>query len=127
MITMHNLGHEMPDYEAEPMLTGTSKNRPTRTVYPEINLRAEEGEELPSLPDGEFMALVKMKKVGFRAPIDDGASKSCDLAVIEMAPVSPEKARELASEGEDESVDTQTKAPRRSLAQSVSMAKESYS
>ena len=120
---MHSLGHEVPDYEGPAMVSSGNKKGKTRTVFPEIHLR---GDDVPKLPEGEFYFVAKAKKVGYRNPVDDGAEKSCDVAIMEFAPVSSAEAAKLASGAAKGSGEGESRTPRRSLRESVEMAKAGH-
>lgn len=117
---MHDLSYETPDYGA-PMAADSDSDRPTKKVFPELHLR-----DAPKLPEGEFWFVARGKKVGYRDPIDEGAEKSCDIAVIEMCPIDAAKAKAMHGEIEEKETD-EAKAPRRSFRESVEMAKSEKS
>ena len=114
---MTDMGYDAPDY-GSPMSESSSGKRKMKTVYPELHIR----DASLKLPEGEFYVVAKVKKVGYRDPVDEGGQKECDLAILSLAPVDAEDAQKLASDAAEDVGEAKGRTPRRSLSESLKMA-----
>lgn len=123
---MIDLGYDIPDWEATPTSDGGKQERPMKRAYPEIHIRVDADEKLPPLPEDEFYFIGRGKKVGYRDPVDEGADKSCDIAVVSMHPIDDEMAEKMMGHAEGEEGDSNGSSHLRKTMRKVMASRDAY-